>query len=146
MLNLPPFQKKTLRGARVTLHLDGGRQRAPKYGHLGNLAVRVEQDVVHPVDRHVFDLQPEECGVVGLAAEDLLVGEVRRHRGDALDGCRDGLAAGERLIAEGLISTTFSARTRARASLSAPPCMQSTKDSTVARCWANVVMATPRCV
>ena len=38
--------------------------------------------------------------MVGLTAEDLLVGEVRRHRGDALNGCRDGLAAGERLIAE----------------------------------------------
>jgi len=25
------------------LHLDGGRQRAPPYGYLGDLAVRVEQ-------------------------------------------------------------------------------------------------------
>ena len=64
----------------MALHLDSGRQRAPKYGHLGDSAVRVEQDVVHSVDRRVFDLQPEECGVVGLTAEDLFVGEVRRLR------------------------------------------------------------------
>jgi hypothetical protein len=27
----------------VPLHLDGGRQRAPPYGYLGDLAIRVEQ-------------------------------------------------------------------------------------------------------
>jgi hypothetical protein len=60
----------------------------------------VEQGVVHSVDHGVFDLQPEECGVVGLAAEDLLIGELGRQRVDGLYGFRDGLAAGEWLIAE----------------------------------------------
>jgi hypothetical protein len=50
--------------SKAPLHLDAGRQRAPPYGHLGDLAVRVEQDVVHPVDHGVFDLQPEVRGVV----------------------------------------------------------------------------------
>ncbi len=65
---------------KVALHLDAGRQRAPPYGHLGDLAVRVEPDVVHPVDHGVFDLQPEVRGVVRLAAKDFLVGEVGRPR------------------------------------------------------------------
>jgi hypothetical protein len=47
---------------KAALHLDSGRQRAPKYGHLGNLAVRVDEDVIHSVDRRIFDLQPEKCG------------------------------------------------------------------------------------
>ena len=66
--------------SKVPLHLDAGRHRAPPYGHLGDLAVRVEQDVVHPVD--------------------------------------------------GPYSTTSSARIPDSASLSAPPCMQPTKNST----------------
>ena len=66
----------------MPLHLDAGRQRAPPYGHLGDLAVRVEQDVVHSVDHGVFDLQPEVRGVVRISAEDLLIGEVGRHRAD----------------------------------------------------------------
>src|SRR6202171_119387 len=86
--------------SKVPLHLDAGRQRAPPYGHLGDLAVRVEQDVVHSVDHGVFDLQPEVRGVVRLAAEDFLVGEVGRHRADAPSGFQQCLAAGEWLIAE----------------------------------------------
>src|ERR1700677_1399273 len=43
----------------------------------------------------------------------------------------------------GPYSTTSSARIPERDSLSAPPCMQFTKNSTVSRCGANVVMATP---
>ena len=66
--------------SKVPLHLDAGRQRAPPYGHLGDLAVRIDQDVVHSVDDGVFDLQPEVRGVVRLSAEDLLVGEVGCHR------------------------------------------------------------------
>jgi hypothetical protein len=40
------------------------------------------------------------CRGHALAAEDLLIGEVRRQRVDGLYGFRDGLAAGERLISE----------------------------------------------
>jgi len=56
--------------------------------------------IVTAVDHSVFDLQPEVCGVVGFAVEDLLAGEVGRHLADGLHGCRDGPATGERLIAE----------------------------------------------
>ena len=38
--------------------------------------------------------------VVGLTAQDLFVAGVRCHRGQVLDGCCDGLAAGERLTTE----------------------------------------------
>ena len=54
----------------VALHLDAGRQRAPPDGHLGDLAVRIEQESVHPVDHGVFDLQPEVRGVVRSALSD----------------------------------------------------------------------------
>ena len=40
---------------KVPLQRDAGRQRTLKYGHLGNLAVRVEQDEEHAVDRGVSD-------------------------------------------------------------------------------------------
>src|ERR1700678_932688 len=43
---------------KVPLHLDGGRQRAPPYGYLGDLAVRVEQGVVHSVDHGVLPAPP----------------------------------------------------------------------------------------
>ena len=105
----------------MPLHLDGGRQRAPPYGYLGDLAVRVEQGVVHSVDHGVFDLQPEECGVVGLAAEDLLIGEVGRQRVDGLYGFRDGSPPVSGSSLSGPISTTFSARHPAMTSLPAPP-------------------------
>src|ERR1700726_1026053 len=85
---------------KVPLHLDSGRQAWPPYGHLGDLAVRVEQDLVHPVDHGVFDLQPEVRGVVRLAAEDLLVGEVGRHRADGPYGFQDCLAASDWLVTE----------------------------------------------
>jgi hypothetical protein len=68
--------------------------------YLGDLAIRIEQGVAHSVDHGVFDLQPEGCGVVGLAAEDFLVGEVGRQSVDGLYSFHDGLAAGEWLIAE----------------------------------------------
>ena len=66
--------------SKVPLHLDAGLQGAPPNGHLGDHAVRVEQDVVHPIDHGVFDLQPEVRGVVRLATEDFLIGEVGRPR------------------------------------------------------------------
>ena len=125
---------------KVALHLDAGRQRAPPDGHLGDLAVRVEQDVVHPVDHGVFDLQPEVRGVVRLAAEDFLVGEVGRHRADPCMASRTASRPVTGSSPSGPYSTTSSARIPERASLSAPPCMASTKDSTVSRCGAKVVM------
>ena len=130
---------------KVALHLDAGRQRAPPDGHFGDLAVGVEQDVVHSVDRGVFDLQPEVRGVVRLAAEDFLVGEVGRTRRPLawLPGLPARPVGGS--SPSGLYITTSSARMPERASLSAPPCMASTKDSTVSRCGANVVMMTPMC-
>src|ERR1700677_5370544 len=56
---------------KVALQRDAGRQRAVEDAHLGDLAVRVEQDEENAIDRGVSDLQPEGCGVGGLAAEDL---------------------------------------------------------------------------
>jgi hypothetical protein len=78
-----------------------GRRRAAgaTIWSLGDLAVRVKQDVVHPVDYGVFDLQPEVRGVVRLSGEDFFVGEVGR-RADSSYGFQDCLAAGEWLIAE----------------------------------------------
>jgi hypothetical protein len=35
--------------SKVSLHLDAGRQRAPPYGHLGDLVGGVEQDEVAPL-------------------------------------------------------------------------------------------------
>ena len=57
---------------KVALQRDAGRQRAVKDVHLGDPAVRVEQDEEDPVDCGVSDLQPEVCGVVGLPAEHLI--------------------------------------------------------------------------
>lgn len=88
----------------MALHLDAGRQWAPPSGYLGDLAVRVEQDVVHPVDHGVFDLQPEVGGVVRLAAENFPVADVGRYRADRADGFQDCLATGEWLIAERAIA------------------------------------------
>src|SRR6202022_3275625 len=85
---------------KVALQRDTGRQRAVKNAHLGDLAVLVEQDEEYAVDRGVSDLQPEECGVVGLAAEDLHIGVVGRQSVDGLYGFHGGLAAGDWLIAE----------------------------------------------
>ena len=70
-----------------------------KYGHLGDLAVRIEPDVVHSIDRDVFDLQPKVRGVVRLAAEDFFVDKVGRPT-DPPHGFQDCLAASGWLIAE----------------------------------------------
>src|ERR1700677_133409 len=85
---------------KVALQPDAGRQRAVKDAHLGDLAVRVEQDEEYAVDRGVSDLQPEVCGMVGLAAEDLQIGVVGRQSVDGLYGLHGGLAADDWLIAE----------------------------------------------
>src|SRR6185312_1266380 len=84
----------------VALQRNAGRQRAVKDAHLGDLAVRVEQDEEYAVDRGIPDLQPEVCGVVGLTAEDLQIGVVGRESVDGFYGFHGDLAAGDRLIAE----------------------------------------------
>src|ERR1700730_10657390 len=85
---------------KVALQRDAGRQRAVKDAHLGDLAVRIEQDEEDPVDRGVSDLQPEVCGVVGLAAEDLHIGVVGRQDVEGLYSFHGDLAADDWLIAE----------------------------------------------
>ena len=70
---------------KVALQRDAGRQRAVEDAHLGELAVRVEQHEEDAVYRGVSDLQPEVCGVSGLAAEDLRVGVAGRQFVDGLD-------------------------------------------------------------
>src|ERR1700730_5345150 len=129
---------------KVALQRDTGRQRAVKNAHLGDLAVLVEQDEEYAVDRGVSDLQPEVCGVVELAAEGLHIGGVGRQSVDGLYGFHGDLAAGDWPIAERAVQHHVLGEQRVRVSLSAPPLMQSTKDSKVSRCGANVVMVTPR--
>src|ERR1700738_1406961 len=85
---------------KVALQRDAGRQRVVEDAHLGDLAVRVEQDEENAIDRGVSDLQPEVCGVVGLAAEDLQIGVVGRQSVDGLYGFHGGLAADDWLIGE----------------------------------------------
>jgi hypothetical protein len=58
----------------------------------------------------VSSIWPEECGVVGLAAEDLFIDEVGRHSADGLYCLRDCLRPMTGSSLSRLFGTTFSAR------------------------------------
>src|ERR1700679_853986 len=65
-----------------------------------------------------------------------------RQRVDGLYGFRDGLAAGERLIAERADQHHVLGEATGDGVFACAACTQSRKDSKAGRCWANVVMAT----